>query len=83
MTNQEKATLQSIKNRINRLASLEDSCFSMNKEKDKEIKDAIRPYMTWFELCALYIEDTIELSEEKAPKWYKTEQFEKIQYYCK
>lgn len=65
MTNLEKEALQSCADRIRVLASLERASFNGNEEKDKEIKKAIKLYMTWFEIVANDLEKIIELSEEK------------------
>lgn len=76
MTNLEKEALLSCAKRINKLASLENAGFHMDKEKDKEIKKAITPYMTWFESVAMDIEKIVELTEEKG--FIKKEQLDEI-----
>jgi hypothetical protein len=48
LTNSEVIQLQEIAERINVLASLENASFAMDKEKDAEIKEYIKPYMIWF-----------------------------------
>ena len=45
--------------RIRELASLESARFSSDETKDKEIKDSIRCYMTWFSVVAQDIEKAI------------------------
>ena len=76
MTNLEKEALLSCVKRLNKLASLENASFHMDKEKDAEIKKAITPYMTWFESVAMDIEKIVELTEEKG--FIKKEQLDEI-----
>lgn len=76
MTNLEKEALLSCAKRLNKLASLENAGFHMNKEKDEEIKKAIEPYMMWFESVAMDIEKIVELTEEKG--FIKKEQLDEI-----
>ena len=76
MTNLEKGALLSCAKRLNKLASLENAGFHMDKEKDAEIKKAITPYMTWFESIAMDIEKIVELTEEKG--FIKKEQLDEI-----
>lgn len=77
MTNLEKATLQTLAERIHSLASLENASFNMNEEKDKEIKKAIKPYMMWFESVAFDLEKIVELADDKQD-FIKKEQLEEI-----
>ena len=76
MTNLEKEALLSCAKRINSLASLENAGFHFDKEKDKDIKRAIKPYMMWFESVATRIEKIVELSDEKG--FIKKEELEEI-----
>ena len=57
MTNNERAAILAAAKRINELASLERACFGMTEEKDKAIKNGVRPYMMWFEIVAMQLED--------------------------
>ena len=57
MTKGEKQAILSIAKRINELASLENARFDFRLENDEHIKKKIKPYMTWFELTAIYLED--------------------------
>lgn len=77
MTNLEKETLQVLANRIKSLASLENANFSMDKEKDEQIKKAIKPYMMWFESIAYDIEKVVKLADDKQD-FIKKEQLEEI-----
>lgn len=77
MTNLEIIAIKTIAERLLDLASLENACFDHNNEKDEYIKSKIRPYMSWFEGCAYYLEDIIDLSENKKG-WYKKEKLEEI-----
>lgn len=77
MTNLEKATLQTLADRIKSLASLENASFNMDEEKDKQIKKAISPYMMWFESVAYDIEKVLELADDKQD-FIKKEQLEEI-----
>ena len=76
MTNLEKEALLSCAKRINKLASLENAGFHMDKEKDEMIKRAVKPYMMWFESVAMDLEKIVELSEEKG--FIKKEELEEI-----
>lgn len=76
MTNLEKEALLSCAKRLNKLASLENAGFHMNKEEDEHIKKAVAPYMTWFESVAADIEKIVELTEEKG--FIKKEQLDEI-----
>lgn len=57
MTKNERAAILAAANRIKDLASMENACFAMTTEKDKIIKDGVRPYMMWFEIVAMHLED--------------------------
>lgn len=54
LTNSEIIALRQVAERIRELASMENANFG--KEKDKLIKDGVRPYMTWFVCEASEIE---------------------------
>ena len=57
MTKQERAAIRAAAKRLQELASLERAAFAMTEEKDKAIKDGIRPYMIWFDVVAMHLED--------------------------
>jgi len=57
MTKNERAAILAAVKRINELASMENACFGMTAEKDKLVKDGVRPYMMWFEIVAMHLED--------------------------
>ena len=57
MTKSERAAILAAVHKIQALASLERASFGMNAEKDKTIKDGVRPYMMWFEIVAMQLED--------------------------
>lgn len=57
MTKNERAAILAAANRIKELASLETAGFGMTAEADKTIKDGVRPYMMWFEIVAMHLED--------------------------
>ena len=76
MTKLEQQTLKVLANSLKQLASLERANFSMNEEKDKEIKKAIKSYMTWFEGIAYDLEKVVELSEDKG--FIKKDELENI-----
>lgn len=57
MTKNERAAILAAANRIKDLASMENACFGLTQEKDKIIKDGVRPYMMWFEIVAMHLED--------------------------
>ena len=57
MTKAERAAILAAANKIKELASLENACFGMTTEKDKLIKDGVRPYMMWFEIVAMHLEE--------------------------
>lgn len=76
MTNLEKEALLSCAKRLNKLASLENAGFHVDKEKDAQVKRAIAPYMMWFESVAMDIEKIVELTEEKG--FIKKEQLDEI-----
>lgn len=76
MTNTEKLALTTCAKRIKSLASLERASFNSDKEKDEQIKKAIKPYMMWFESVAMDIERIVELTEKKGV--FKKEELEEI-----
>lgn len=76
MTNLEKEALVYCAERIEKLASLENAGFHMDKEEDEKIKKAITPYMTWFEIVAQEIKDIVELSDETG--YHKKHRLEEI-----
>ena len=57
MTKNERAAIRAAAQRIKELASLERACFGITSEKDKTIKDGVRPYMMWFDIVAMHLED--------------------------
>ena len=57
MTKNERAAILAAANKIKELASMENACFGMTAEKDKLVKDGVRPYMMWFDLVAMHLED--------------------------
>ena len=57
MTKSERAAILAAAKRIQELATMEHACFGMNDEKDKLVKDAVRPYMMWFDIVAMHLED--------------------------
>lgn len=83
MNKQEKAILQNYANRINQLASLERAGFDTDKEKDEYIKKKIKPYMMWFEIVAMNMQELIDLQDEKDSyhKKYKMEELERNSYF--
>ena len=60
MTRSERAAILAAANKIKELATMERACFGINAEKDKTIKDGVRPYMMWFEIVAMHLEDLAE-----------------------
>ena len=77
MTNTEKIAITTLAKRIETLASLENASFHIDKEKDEQIKRAIKPYMMWFESVAFDLEKIVELSGQKND-FIKKEQLEEI-----
>jgi len=77
MTGLEKEALLSCAKRLQSLASLENASFHINKEKDKEIKKAVSPYMMWFESVSFEIEKIVELADQKQD-FIKREELEEI-----
>ena len=57
MTKNERAAIMAAAKRINELASMENAYFGMTDENDKRIKDGVRPYMMWFEIVAMELEN--------------------------
>jgi hypothetical protein len=64
MTKNERAAILAAAKRINDLASMKNACFGIDAEKDKLIKDGVRPYMMWFEIVAMHLED-LATAEDK------------------
>jgi hypothetical protein len=60
MTRNEREAIQAAAKRIRELASLERASFGMNEEYDATIKKGVRPYMMWFEIVAMQLEDLAE-----------------------
>lgn len=83
MNKQEKVIIQNCIKRINQLASLERAGFDTDKEKDEYIKKKIKPYMMWFEIVAMNIQELIDLQDEKDSyhKKYKMEELERNSYF--
>ena len=77
MTNMEKITLETLANRMESLASLENAGFSFDKEEDAKIKEAIRPYMQWFDCIAENLRYIVKLDGEK-DRWWKKHELEEI-----
>lgn len=77
MTNLEKVALQSCADRLESLASLENAGFSFDKEEDAKIKEAIAPYMQWFDCIAENLRYIVKLDEEK-DRWWKKHELEEI-----
>ena len=77
MTNLEKEALNVLAKRINELTRLDNASFNMNKDKDEEVKRAIRPYMQWFMGVASDIEKVVELADDKQD-FIKRKQLEEI-----
>jgi hypothetical protein len=57
MTKNERAAILAAANRIKELASLENACFGITPETDKIIKDGVNPYMIWFDIVAMHLEE--------------------------
>lgn len=83
MNKSEKEVITNCVKRLNYLASLDHASFNANKEKDDQIKKAIRPYMLWFEIVAMKLEELQEISEEKDgyTKKYKMEECVRDSYF--
>ena len=64
MTKQERAAIRAAAKRLQELASLERASFAMTEEKDKATKDSIRPYMMWFDIVAMHLEDLAEADDK-------------------
>lgn len=77
MTNTEKLALKTLVNRLHSLASLENASFTVDKEKDEQIKKTISPYMMWFESVAFDLEKIVELADDKQD-FIKKEQLDEI-----
>ncbi len=59
MKKSEKQQIKAQIDRIRHLASLESASFSMEEEKDEEIKNTIKPYMSWFLIVARQLEELL------------------------
>lgn len=70
MTNKEMTALNEIANRIDHLASMENC--SLSEESKKEFK----LYMSWFNCCANYIREIIDLSTQKG--YHKSDRLSEI-----
>lgn len=83
MNKQEKVIVQNYIKRINQLASLERASFDTDKGKDEYIKKKIKPYMMWFEIVAMNMQELIDLQDEKDSyhKKYKMEELERNSYF--
>lgn len=71
MTKQEIKALESIIRSIENIASLENACFNSDIEKDKEIKNTIRPYMVWFDGSVQNLKNMIKYSQKGDRTLYK------------
>ena len=60
MTKDEKETLLCVARKIKYYTSLKRAVFSHNDDTDKFIKNSIRPYMMWLDMCANDIEEIVE-----------------------
>lgn len=56
MTARDHARIEKSIAEIRRLITLQPAVFAMNEQKDAEIKAAIRPWLSWFEIEADEIE---------------------------
>ena len=74
MTNKEILALNTIADRIDSLASLENCCL------DNKAKEEFKPYMMWFECCSSYIREVLDLSTEKGI--FKSEKLNEIIRLC-
>ena len=77
MTNMEKVAFRSCADRLEVLASLENAGFSFDKDEDAKIKEAIRPYMQWFDCIAENLRYIVKLDDEK-DRWWKKHELEEI-----
>jgi hypothetical protein len=59
LTNMEIFQIKESAEEIKRLCKLETASFSPDKEKDEEIKNAIKPWLMWFEIEAQKINSII------------------------
>lgn len=80
MTNTEKIALLSCAERLESLASLENTMFSMDADKDAEIKQEIKSWLQWFDGVAYDIRTIVKLDEEKDRYWKKHQLDEIIRY---
>lgn len=72
MTVQERETLWCVAKAIQGFASMQHASFSCNEERDKDVKDSVRPYMTWAEIFANNIFDVIGRDSENVEAAYMT-----------
>lgn len=63
MTKAEKEALKVATARIRSLASMENACFDISETKDKEIKDEVRPYMSWFDSVATFVDALVDAKD--------------------
>lgn len=77
MTNLEKITLNTLAERLEELASLQNASFDFDKEKDEAIKSKIKCYMQWFDGIASDIKKIVEL-ENSTSRWDKKYKLEEI-----
>ena len=64
MTKNERAAIRAAAKRLQELASLERASFGMTEEQDKAIKNGVRPYMMWFDIVAMHLEDLAEADDK-------------------
>jgi hypothetical protein len=69
LTKEDVLKLRMACDRIRSLASLENAFFSMDSGEDAQVKDLIRPYMTWFECVAEGIGDILD-GKEVVPYYF-------------
>lgn len=77
MTNTEKIALLSCAKRLESLASLENTVFSTDEDKDAEIKQEIKCWLQWFDAVAIDIRTIVGLDEEK-DRWLKRHKLDEI-----
>ena len=42
---------------------MENACFDISETKDKEIKDEVRPYMSWFDSVATFVDALVDAKD--------------------
>lgn len=77
MTAREKEALKTTADMIRKLTSLERASFCFDRKEDEAIKEKIRPWMIWFEIAAMHIDDVVEISDESS-RWYKQNKLDEI-----